>query len=106
MAECPRLRLDGLMTIGAKELSQQTAESGENEDFERLRETRDVLQQWLVREFAQSPLEYERWGREDDHQLILSMGMSSDFEAAIKAGSDTVRVGTGIFGGRPPKPSV
>ena len=105
VAECPRLRLEGLMTIGAQELSQKTAESGENEDFERLRETRDVLQQWLIREFAQSP-EYKRWGREDDHQLILSMGMSSDFEAAIKAGSNTVRVGTGIFGGRPPKPSV
>jgi uncharacterized pyridoxal phosphate-containing UPF0001 family protein len=30
----------------------------------------------------------------------LSMGMSSDFEAALKAGSDIVRVGTGIFGER------
>jgi hypothetical protein len=34
-------------------------------------------------------------GRED--RLVLSMGMSSDFEAVLKAGSDIVRVGTGIF---------
>ncbi len=105
VAECPRLHLEGLMTIGAIERSQQTTESGENEDFERLKETRDVLQRWLTKEFAQSP-ESKRWGREDNHQLVLSMGMSSDFEAAIKAGSDIVRVGTGIFGSRPPKSSV
>jgi len=33
----------------------------------------------------------------------LSMGMSADLEAAIHAGSTMVRVGTAIFGGRPPK---
>ena len=34
-----------------------------------------------------------------------SMGMSGDFEAAIAAGSDSVRVGSSIFGQRdyPPK---
>ena len=31
---------------------------------------------------------------------ILSMGMSSDFETAIEEGSNMVRVGTAIFGGR------
>ncbi len=31
----------------------------------------------------------------------LSMGMSGDFEAAIAAGANMVRVGTGIFGARP-----
>ena len=31
---------------------------------------------------------------------ILSMGMTSDYEAAIKQGADMVRVGTGIFGMR------
>ncbi|KAK2459900.1 hypothetical protein APHAL10511_008100 [Amanita phalloides] len=102
VAECPRLRLEGLMTIGAIEQSHQAARSGENEDFERLKETGEVLQQLLSNEFDQSP-ESNRWGREDDHQLILSMGMSSDFDAAIKAGSDIVRVGTGIFGSRLPK---
>jgi uncharacterized pyridoxal phosphate-containing UPF0001 family protein len=39
-----------------------------------------------------------RWG--ENGKLILSMGMSSDFEAALRAGSDIVRVGTGIFGER------
>jgi pyridoxal phosphate enzyme (YggS family) len=34
----------------------------------------------------------------------LSMGMSGDLEAAIAAGSTMVRVGSAIFGGRPPKP--
>jgi pyridoxal phosphate enzyme (YggS family) len=33
----------------------------------------------------------------------LSMGMSGDLDAAIAAGSTMVRVGTAIFGGRPPK---
>jgi len=33
----------------------------------------------------------------------LSMGMSDDLEAAVASGSTLVRVGRGIFGGRPPK---
>ena len=33
----------------------------------------------------------------------LSMGMTADLEAAIAAGSTLVRIGTAIFGGRPPK---
>ena len=33
----------------------------------------------------------------------LSMGMSADFEAAIEEGSTMVRVGTAIFGERPPR---
>lgn len=32
----------------------------------------------------------------------LSMGMSGDFELAIECGSTCVRLGTGIFGARPP----
>jgi len=31
---------------------------------------------------------------------ILSMGMTSDFEVAVEEGSNMVRIGTGIFGGR------
>lgn len=38
-------------------------------------------------------------------KLKLSMGMSEDFEDAIKQGSDEVRVGSKIFGARPPKQS-
>jgi pyridoxal phosphate enzyme (YggS family) len=33
----------------------------------------------------------------------LSMGMSADLEAAIEAGATHVRVGTAIFGERPPR---
>ncbi|MBL9135577.1 MAG: YggS family pyridoxal phosphate-dependent enzyme [Verrucomicrobiales bacterium] len=33
---------------------------------------------------------------------VLSMGMSGDFEVAIEEGSTLVRVGSGIFGDRPP----
>jgi len=33
----------------------------------------------------------------------LSMGMSSDFEVAIEEGSTRVRIGTAIFGPRPPR---
>ena len=35
----------------------------------------------------------------------LSMGMSGDFGAAIACGATHVRVGTAIFGHRPPGPS-
>lgn len=82
------------MTIGA--LAQSLSASGgeTNEDFERLKETRDVLQNFLEEDAKGE----RRWG--DDGRLMLSMGMSSDFEAALKAGSDIVRVGTGIFGER------
>ncbi|KAJ6512629.1 hypothetical protein C8R45DRAFT_960932 [Mycena sanguinolenta] len=92
--ECPRLRLQGLMTIGALEQSLSAAD--ENADFERLKGTRDVLAKALTEEFGT-----EKWGEEG--RLLLSMGMSSDFEAALKAGSDIVRVGTGIFGARAKK---
>jgi uncharacterized pyridoxal phosphate-containing UPF0001 family protein len=32
----------------------------------------------------------------------LSMGMSSDLEAAIQEGATIIRVGTALFGPRPP----
>jgi PLP dependent protein len=35
----------------------------------------------------------------------LSMGMSTDFEAAIRCGATEIRVGTAIFGERPARPS-
>ena len=87
--KCPHLQLAGLMTIGALARSQeaQTAD-GINEDFVTLRETRDAVAGDLGI---------------DSSELELSMGMSSDFEAAISQGSDEVRVGTTIFGGRPAK---
>lgn len=88
---CPRLHLQGLMTIGSLTESLASSERG-NQDFETLKRTRDVLED-VLRESGGG-----EWGV--DGRLMLSMGMSSDFEAALKAGSDVVRVGTGIFGAR------
>jgi pyridoxal phosphate enzyme (YggS family) len=34
----------------------------------------------------------------------LSMGMSADFEVAVEEGATMVRVGTAVFGARPPRP--
>jgi hypothetical protein len=43
----------------------------------------------------------------EQHGLTeLSMGMSSDFEVAIEEGATVVRVGTAIFGPRPPRGGV
>ncbi len=36
----------------------------------------------------------------------LSMGMSADFEVAVEEGATMVRVGTAIFGPRPPRPAA
>jgi len=99
--DCPNLRLEGLMTIGALELSLNASESEKNADFETLKLSRDYLGAYL------GSLRSHPWGPEDAPEtLLLSMGMSSDFEAALKAGSDIVRVGTGIFGARPPRASA
>ncbi|CAG8287713.1 unnamed protein product [Penicillium olsonii] len=84
--QCPGLKLQGVMTIGAIARSKETTAENVNEDFVCLRETRDRV----VKELGLEELE-------------LSMGMSSDYEGAIALGSDQVRVGTTIFGDRPPK---
>ena len=39
----------------------------------------------------------------DNSAIQLSMGMSNDYEIAIEEGATLVRVGTAIFGQRPPK---
>jgi len=100
LQECPNLHLQGLMTIGA--LTESLSSGHPNRDFERLKETRDLLQNALeAAGYAQAG---GKWGVEG--RLVLSMGMSSDFKAAIAAGSDIVRVGTGIFGARAKKGEV
>lgn len=76
------------MTIGAIARSQATTAENENEDFEALREQRDLV----AKELGLSP-----------ESLELSMGMSEDFEGAIAQGSSEVRVGSTIFGQRPAK---
>lgn len=101
--QCPRLQLQGLMTIGAIARSKETAAAAaassadgttvpvENADFVNLIETREAV----IEELQMTEQEAERFE--------LSMGMSSDFEGAIALGSDQVRVGTTIFGERPVK---
>ncbi len=101
LAECPLLHLQGLMTIGSLMESLSTEKA--NEDFARLVSTRDVLEGALAR--ADFPRESGKWGDENG-RLLLSMGMSSDFEAALAAGSTIVRVGTGIFGARAKKEEI
>ena len=87
--KCSHLHLAGVMTIGAIARSQEaTTSESINEDFITLKEARDQIAKDLGI---------------DTKELELSMGMSSDFEAAIRQGSDEVRVGTTIFGERPAK---
>jgi uncharacterized pyridoxal phosphate-containing UPF0001 family protein len=86
------------MTIGSLEAS--TSSTDENKDFSTLLETRRHLQDVLAKSFPS-----DRWGNERG-ELELSMGMSADFESAIRAGSGCVRVGSSIFGTRPAKEKV
>ena len=76
---CPRLSVEGLMTIGPL----TDDETAVRRSFAGLRELRDELR-------ASSGLALPE----------LSMGMSGDFEMAIEEGSTIVRVGTAIFGPR------
>ncbi|KAL1996339.1 hypothetical protein VTN49DRAFT_104 [Thermomyces lanuginosus] len=89
--QCPRLKLQGLMTIGAIARSTQLAPGQENEDFVTLVKVREAVEQDLGLQ------------NDGEDRLELSMGMSADFESAIRLGSDEVRIGTDIFGERPPK---
>ncbi|EGG07625.1 uncharacterized protein MELLADRAFT_62402 [Melampsora larici-populina 98AG31] len=85
--DCESLELSGLMTIGS--FKESTTDSDFNEDFHRLIKIRNLLEDKI-----------------GIKPLGLSMGMSSDFSLAIRMGSDNVRVGSKIFGERPPfKPS-
>mgnify|MGYP001161691676 FL=1 len=78
----PRLRLRGLMAIPAPA---ETPEA-QREPFAHLREALEALR----RRFPGAPLD------------TLSMGMTSDLEAAVREGATLVRVGTAIFGEREP----
>ncbi|ABN67694.1 predicted protein [Scheffersomyces stipitis CBS 6054] len=81
--ECKKLKLGGLMTIGS--FAESHTDGEENEDFSKLVNLKKIVDE-----------KYKL-------NLQLSMGMSSDFEQAIKQGSTSVRVGTSIFGARPPR---
>lgn len=79
------IELNGLMTIGSWDTSHLDDPNAENADFKRLVEWKDKIDA----EFGTN--------------LRLSMGMSSDFEKAVKQGTSEVRIGTDIFGTRPPR---
>jgi uncharacterized pyridoxal phosphate-containing UPF0001 family protein len=87
---CPKLHLQGLMTIGS--LTESLSAGETNQDFHTAIETRNFLERILMEQINDGG----KWGH--GGRLLLSMGMSNDFEAAIKAGSDIIRVGGGIFG--------
>lgn len=78
VSRLPRLRLRGIMTIPEPQpdLAAQKAVHGKARD--------------LFDEMQSAGLDVD----------TLSMGMTSDLEAAIHAGSTMVRIGTAIFGGR------
>lgn len=74
-----KLRLVGLMTIGAPD------DSDEPDAFKILVREKERVAEAVGYDAA---------------DLKLSMGMSGDFEAAIRMGSDSIRVGSTIFGAR------
>ena len=85
LADTEFLRIVGLMAIPPFEEDLDRARAW----FSRLRELRDQL-------FART-----EWS---SAQGWLSMGMSHDFETAIEEGATHIRVGTALFGSRPPRP--
>ena len=80
IAELAAVRMVGLMTIGPAGATPAESRSA----FATLRRLRDELQHLAGRSLPE-----------------LSMGMTSDAEAAVAEGATLVRVGTAIFGPRP-----
>ena len=70
---CPNITLKGIMTIGAHT------------------EDRKIIQQ----SFESTHEIYEKLGKEG--ASICSMGMSSDYDLAIRCGSNLIRVGSALF---------
>lgn len=81
VAALPRLKLRGLMAIPAPA-----------NDF--------AAQRLPLRKLREALQQLNREGLQLD---TLSMGMSDDLEAAITEGATMIRIGTALFGPRPPK---
>lgn len=81
ISQLPSLRCDGLMCI-------PPASDDSRRHFRDLRALRERLRDAGLGQLPE-----------------LSMGMSADYEAAIEEGATIVRVGTAIFGERPPPPT-
>lgn len=86
IATLPHLRLTGLMTVPPAADDPEASRP----HFRRLRQAGEQLLEAGVL----------------SHGLALSMGMSHDFEVAIEEGATIVRVGTALFGPRPPREAV
>ncbi len=84
VAALPGLRLAGFMTVGARSDDDRVVRAG----YARLRAIRDDVVA------AGDPGTSSARG--------LSMGMSGDLEAAVAEGATVVRIGTAVFGTRPP----
>ncbi|KAJ9117053.1 hypothetical protein QFC22_004712 [Naganishia vaughanmartiniae] len=102
LEECPHLHLLGLMTIGSFTASHDPTKP--NPDFQLLSTTRRELFTYFtqhappsIKQTIKEKLPNAEKGWE------LSMGMSADFESAVKQGTSGVRVGTRIFGERAKK---
>lgn len=81
LATCPNVRIRGLMCIAPFEDNPEDAKIY----------------------FEQVKAQYDEYGKIEHENLdfrYLSMGMSNDFQVAIGAGSNLIRVGTAIFGNR------
>ncbi len=72
-ASCPQINLKGVMSIGAN--------------------TTDTKE--IQKNFESTQKIYQNLSK--DGAKICSMGMSSDYQLAIKCGSNLVRVGSAIF---------
>lgn len=84
VAALPHLRLRGFMTIGANDPDPGVVRAS----YDRLAAVREEV------------LGSGTPGTEDAREL--SMGMSNDLEIAVAAGATMVRVGSAVFGARPP----
>ena len=78
--DCPRLTVEGLMTMAPFSENPEDARPY----FRRLRELRDAVEKSLGVGLPR-----------------LSMGMSGDYEVAVEEGATWVRLGTVLFGERP-----
>jgi len=80
----PHVRLRGLMAIPP-----MAAEQGNRRFFHKMREIYVDIKQKMIDNGTGTP--------------CLSMGMSGDYEDAVREGATLVRVGTALFGPRPPQ---
>ena len=82
VADLPRLRLRGLMTIGLNSPDRGAVRAG-------------------YRTLAELAEPAEHWRAGGGQPVELSMGMSGDFTDAIAEGATMVRLGAAVFGARP-----